>query len=53
MPQLSIEQLKEINDRLAAAIRSQIMNDLAGSVNKIVKDINIGKIKIKLENGMK
>lgn len=53
MPKLTAEQLKEINDRLAAAIRSQIMNDLGGAINKVVKDINVGKIKIKLENGLK
>lgn len=53
MPKLTAEQLKEINDRLAAAIRSQIMNDLGGAINKMVKDINVGKIKIKLENGLK
>lgn len=29
------------------------MNDLGGAVNKVVKDINIGKIKLKLENGLK
>jgi len=53
MPKLTAEQLKEINDRLAAAIRSQITNDLGGAINKMVKDINVGKIKIKLENGLK
>lgn len=53
MPKLTADQLKEINDRLAAAIRSQVMNDLGAAVNKVVKDINIGKMKIKLENGLK
>lgn len=53
LPKLTAEQLKEVNDRLAATVRGQIMNDLAGAINKVVGDLSIGKMKIKLENGLK